>query len=100
MRAWFRDLPIRRKLALITLTSSALALVLAAGGFFLWDISQLRRDISRDMLAQGRTIAENSTAALSFADPKTAGEQLAVLEIHAYVETACMYSTDGQLFAT
>jgi signal transduction histidine kinase len=100
MRAWFRNLSIRRMLAVITLTSIALALVLATGGFFTWDVLQYRREIGRDLRAQARTISENSTASLSFADPKTAGETLAVLEIHPYVESACMYSADGQLFAT
>ena len=36
----FRDLPIRRKLLLMTFASSAVALLFASSGFLLWDIYQ------------------------------------------------------------
>jgi signal transduction histidine kinase/CheY-like chemotaxis protein len=100
MRHWFRDLPIRRKLALMTLASSVIALVFAAGGILAWDVVQYRREIARDLTAQARTIGENSTASITFEDPRSAGETLAVLEIHPNVEYACMFRTDGSLFAT
>jgi signal transduction histidine kinase/CheY-like chemotaxis protein len=100
MRHWFRDLPIRRKLALITLASSVIALVFAGAGVFAWDIVQFRREIARDLSAQARTISENSTAAITFEDAQSAGETLAVLEIHPNVEYACMFRADGSLFAT
>jgi signal transduction histidine kinase/CheY-like chemotaxis protein len=100
MRHWFRDLPIRRKLALMTLASSVIALVFAAAGIFTWDVIQYRREIARDLTAQARTIGENSTASITFEDPRSAGETLAVLEIHPNVEYACMFRADGSLFAT
>ena len=100
MRHWFRDLPIRRKLALMTLASSVIALVFAAVGIFTWDVIQYRREITRDITAQARTIGENSTASITFEDPRAAGETLAVLEIHPNVEYACMFRADGSLFAT
>ena len=100
MRLWFRDLPIRRKLALMTLASSVIALVFAAVGILSWDVVQYRREIARDLTAQARTIGENSTASITFEDPKSAGETLAVLEIHPNVEYACMFRSDGSLFAS
>ena len=100
MRKRFRDQPIRRKLALMTLASSVIALVFAGAGMFTWDIVQYRREISRDLSAQARTIGENSTAAITFEDPRSAGETLAVLEIHPNVEYACMFRADGSPFAT
>ena len=100
MRHWFRDLPIRRKLVLMTLASSVIALVFAGVGVFAWDVVQYRREITRDLTAQARTIAENSTASITFEDPRSAGETLAVLEIHPNVEYACMFRADGSLFAT
>ena len=100
MRHWFRDLPIRRKLALTTLASSVIALVFAGVGVFTWDILQFRREIARDLTSLARTIGENSTAAITFEDPRSAGETLAVLEIHPNVEFACMFRADGSLFAT
>ena len=100
MRHWFRDQPIRRKLALMTLASSVIALVFAGAGVFALDVVQDRREITRDLTAQARTIGENSTAAITFEDPRSAGETLAVLEIHPNVEYACIFRADGSLFAT
>jgi signal transduction histidine kinase/CheY-like chemotaxis protein len=100
MRHWFRDQPIRRKLALMTLASSVIALVFAAVGILAWDVVQYRREVARDLTAQARTIGENSTASITFEDPRSAGETLAVLEIHPNVEYACMFRSDGSLFAT
>jgi signal transduction histidine kinase/CheY-like chemotaxis protein len=100
MTARFRDVPIRRKLVLMTLASSAIALLLAGGGFFAWDILQYQRTIQQDLTAQARIIGENSTAPLSFGDSTAAGETLAVLELQPNVEMACIYTMDGQLFAT
>jgi signal transduction histidine kinase/ActR/RegA family two-component response regulator len=95
-----RDLPIRRKLARLTLAPTIIALLFASIGFFAWDVVQFRNEIERDLLAQARTISENSTAAISFEDPATAGETLAVLEIHPNVRQACMYVEGERLFAT
>ena len=100
MRYWFRDLPIRRKLALMTLASSVIALVFAGVGVFTWDVLQYRREIARDLEALARTLGENSTASITFEDPRAAGDTLAVLEIHPNVEYACMFRADGSLFAT
>jgi signal transduction histidine kinase/ActR/RegA family two-component response regulator len=94
----FRDLPIRRKLLLMTLAPAAAALVLASAGFLTWDLAQLRREISRDSLAQARILAENSGAALSFDDDRVARETLAVLEIRPNVRFACLYDIEGVLF--
>ena len=64
------------------------------------DPVQYRREITRDLRAQARTIGENSTAAITFEDPRSAGETLAVLEIHPNVVYACMFRSNGPLFST
>ncbi len=53
----FGNLSIRRKLLLMTLASSAGALVLASAGFLTWDVLQYRTEIGNDALAQARLIA-------------------------------------------
>lgn len=65
----FRDLPIRRKLLLLTLASSATALALASGGFLAWDIAQFRSDLVQDLDAQAAIVADNSAAPPPFATP-------------------------------
>ena len=94
----FRDLPIRRKLLLMTLASSAAALVLAAAGFLTWDIVQRRREIVADVQVQGRLIADESAAPLFFNDPRVARETLDALEVRPRVEVGCLYTAAGALF--
>ena len=71
----FRDLPIRRKLLLMTLASSAAALVLAASGFLVWDIVHRRAEILADVRLESRLIADESAAPISFNDQAVARER-------------------------
>ena len=95
----FRDLPIRRKLLLATLTSTSAALVLATGGFLAWDIAQFRSAVRQEMTAQSVILAENSGAPLTFADDRVAHEILAALNVRPHVEMACLYAGASALFA-
>ena len=53
----FRDLPIRRKLVIMTLASTAVALLLASGGFLVWDVLTFRAEIQRDINKTDKAIA-------------------------------------------
>ena len=94
----FRDLPIRRKLLLMTLGPSAVGVILAGLGFLAWDVIELRREIRQDVLAQARIVSENSSAAMSFLDARAARENLTVLEIRPRIQFACLYDPAGMLF--
>ena len=96
----FRDLPIRRKLLLLTLASSATALALASGGFLTWDITQFRTDLVQDIDAQATIVADNSAAPLAFRDVRAATETLAVMRLRPRVSAACLYDAQGQAFAS
>ena len=96
----FRDLPLRQKLLLTTLVTSAAALVLASGGFLAWDIVQARSEARSDIQAQARLVADISEAALTFQDHRAAGETLAILRLRPRVVMSCLYDAAGQLFAT
>ena len=98
--SWFSRLPIRRKLLVMTLASSATALGLAALGFIAWDITQFRTSIRQDVSAQASIVAENSVAPLTFADEQAAGETLAILRLRPRVASACLYDGNGRPFAT
>jgi signal transduction histidine kinase/ActR/RegA family two-component response regulator len=96
----FRDLPIRRKLLLMSLTSTAAALVLASSGFLTWDIIRFRSDLRRDLAAHSLVLAENSGATLTFNDERVAGEILRVLQLRPGVEMACLYRAPGEIFTS
>ena len=95
----FRDQPIGRKLLILTLASSATALVLSSGGFLAWDITQFRQELQQDLDAQAAIVAENSAAPLTFNDTQAAGETLSVMRLRPRVIMACLYK-GGRLFAT
>jgi signal transduction histidine kinase/ActR/RegA family two-component response regulator len=100
MPRWFRDLPIRRKLIVMTVASTAVALLLASGGFLAWDVLTFRAEIARDLTVQARILSENSAPAMVFGDEQAAGETIAALELRPRVVTACLYAGDGRVFAT
>jgi signal transduction histidine kinase/ActR/RegA family two-component response regulator len=99
-RPRFRDLPIRRKLVIMTLASTAVALLIASGGFLVWDVLTFRAEIQRDINSQVRIIAENAAPALVFNDEQAAGETLAALKLRPRVLMGCLYNQDARLFAT
>jgi signal transduction histidine kinase len=96
----FRDLPIRRKLLIMTLVVSTAAVLVAEVGFVAYDIVRTHAEINRDMNAQARIVAENSAAPLAFSDDVAAGETLAVLELRPQVSMACLFTADDRLLAT
>jgi signal transduction histidine kinase/ActR/RegA family two-component response regulator len=98
--AHFRDLPIRRKLRLTTVTSTTAGLALASGGFASWDMTQFRSAVRQDMTAQSVIIAENSGAALTFGDDRVAGGILTTLRLRPHVDMACLYGSAGVLFTS
>ena len=98
--ATFRELPIRRKLLLSTLMSTAVALVLATGGFLAWDVAQFRSAVRQDMTAQSVILAQNSGAPLTFGDERVARDILAALDVRPHVDTACLYAGSDSLFTS
>ncbi len=97
---WYLDLSIRRKVQSIVMVTSAVALLVASVVFTLYDRSTFLRAKTQDLSALAKIIGSNSTAALSFADAKSAREILAALRAKPNVTHACIYDKDGRIFAT
>jgi signal transduction histidine kinase/CheY-like chemotaxis protein len=95
----FRDLPIRHKLLLMSLVSSAAAVVLVSGGILVWDTMRFRDDVEQDVRAQAQLLAETAAPAMQFDDPKVATENLSPLRLRPRVEMACLYTDTGAMFA-
>src|SRR5204863_7341537 len=75
---------------------TALAICLPLG---LFDFLTLRRGMVRDVTTLADVLARNSTAALSFGDTKAAAEVLQAAQAETSVTAACIYTSDGTLFA-
>ncbi len=99
MRA-LRDIPIRRKLTIISLLTSAVALGLACGALVVYEQLTFRRTLTRDLSILATMLGANSAADLSFNDTRSAAQTLGGLRAQPHVIAACLYNAEGQVFAT
>jgi two-component system, sensor histidine kinase and response regulator len=95
----FRDLPIRRKLALLVLSSSVLAVISACCGFAIYERQAYRANTVSELTALAETLGANTAASLAFNDPKTAQEVLVALKADHNVLSASLFDDHGKLFA-
>src|SRR5271166_4822085 len=95
----FGDIPIKQKLMVITMATTAVAVLLAAIGIVGFDTFLFRRSLTRDLSALSRIIGDNSTAALAFNDPRAATETLSALRVRPHVVAACIYRLDRTMLA-
>jgi PAS domain S-box-containing protein len=96
----FNDRPIRQKLAIIIIATTASALMLAGSGIIVADSFLFQSYVQRDLSALARIVADNSSAAVSFNDPNTGADTLGSLRARSHVESACIYRADGSKLAT
>src|SRR5215213_2578311 len=92
-----RDLSLKRKVMLIVMLTSSLALLLASAGFLAYDLSVFRERMSRDLIAQAEIIGVNSTASLISRDRKATTAILDALHSKDEIVAAAFYGADGKL---
>ena len=97
---WSEDLSIRTKLLGIVMVACGATLVLVAVLFTLYDRATFLREKKQDLIAAARMIGSNSTAALSAHDIRLAREVMNALQAKEHVVSACIYDSDGTIFAT
>ncbi len=97
--SFFHALPIRRKLTLLILviTGTALLLFSALSGFN--QIRLLRRSMLDNLNILAESIADLSTAAISFNSGATANQILTTLKADPDIELAVIYTEDKVAFA-
>ena len=94
------NLPIKRKLTVISMVTIALALLIACTAFIVNEQITFKRDITRDLGITARIIGFNSASALSFNDSESAVQTLQGLAAHPHVIRGCVYDAEGNVFAT
>ncbi len=99
MKQWFADLPVQRKLQVVMMLTTGVALVLACGLFLLLEYAGFRRNLSQSIDAVARVTANNSSAAIAFEDEADARETLEALRAEPQILVAGLYAADGTLFA-
>jgi PAS domain S-box-containing protein len=90
---------ISKKLTLMNVLVSAVALLLASGGFCAYDLYSFRIALVRNVSIQAQIIGDNTVSALLFNDPHAAENTLSALRANPNLMYAQIYTRDGQPFA-
>src|SRR4051794_14037654 len=98
--ALLRATSIQRKLTVLVMLTTSVALLLAALQFIINDVRDYRRRVLADLEILARIIGENCTSAIQFEDAKSAIDTLAALEAKTHVLRAAVYNRDGKLFGS
>ena len=99
MKRLFRDAPIKRKLTLITVVTSGIALLLFVSIFVPTEVLSYRSAMVANLSTLAGVIGANSTAALAFKDPDAAEDTLAALAAEPHVIDAYVLDAAGAVFA-
>ena len=81
------------------MSASTFALLVACAAFVGYEVVSFRRDLVQDLASLADVVGQNSTAALSFDDPRSAEENLRALAASPHVEAATLYLKDGRRLA-
>ena len=94
-----RDASLRRKLTVIVMITSLVALAMAATGFVLYDRISFRNGLVNERSLLADMVGATSMAALAFKDQVEGQEILKALRVEPHVTNACIYDTRGEPFA-
>ena len=98
MRA-FRNLPIQKKMLVMTLLICGAVLWIAIAALFIFQILNFRSNFQRDTATLAVIIADHSTAAMAYNDESAAKEIVEALHAKPNVMSASLVQTNGLLLA-
>ena len=94
-----RDVPIQRKLTIISMLTSGLALLVAGLAFGAYEQVVFRGSMVDRLSITASMVADNSAAALTFNDPASAAATLKSLGADPHIVGAAIYDEKGKAFA-
>ena len=95
-----RNLSLKRKLTLVAMLTSTIAVVLSSASFLIYDLVSFRNLLRQDLTTQAEIVAYNSAAALAFNDAASANVTLSALRAKGDVVAAVLYTGDRRVFAS
>src|SRR5579872_736394 len=98
-RMRFRDFSMQRKLMILMMLASSVALVFVCAVLLGYDVITAKQDKAAHLSSLAQIIADNSKAALSFGDRNAASEVLSTLKAESHITAACIYDNQGKVFA-
>jgi signal transduction histidine kinase/CheY-like chemotaxis protein len=90
---------LRHKLLVTMLLATGVAVLVALAAMIGYDLRAYHQSWLADVDAQGELLGRTTAAALTFDDPKTARDNLALLRFQPKVRAAAIYDKNGRLFA-
>src|SRR5579864_1026988 len=99
MTAWFQDLPVRRKLAVLMVALGTIVVALSSATLWIFKSIDLRETAVAEISTLAETMSSNTTAALTFQDRRAAEETLTALRADQRILLAAVFDKDGSLFA-
>jgi len=94
-----QNLSVKRKLTLITMLTSTVALLLCSASLLIYDLVSFRQLLAQDLATQAEIIGYNSAAAMAFKDEMAATATLSTLQAKEDIVAAALYTPDGKIFA-
>jgi signal transduction histidine kinase/ActR/RegA family two-component response regulator len=91
---------VRGKLILMAVSTTFVALLVAAITMLLFDVRAFQRYWVDDLITQADIMASVTAPAIAFNDAKAAQQNLAVLRVRPQILAAAVYTTNGTLFAS
>ncbi len=95
----FKDLPLRKKIMTITVISTSFSLLMACLFFVFYERVTYPQIRLKTLSAWVQILGDDSTAALTFNDAKTAGEMLQSLKANPDILLSCLYDSKDRIFA-
>ncbi|MDB6170476.1 MAG: rpfC 5 [Verrucomicrobia bacterium] len=92
----FDRMPLRWRLTLLITSVCAVTLVIAFGGYLVWEWSKIKTSFADRVEATSRILVDNTTAVLS-RDPKATNFNLTTLEGDPTIVAAAIYGADNAL---
>jgi PAS domain S-box-containing protein len=94
-----RRTSIKRKQMMVIMLTSIVALLLACGGFAIFEVVTYRKSMVKSLSTLAELVANNSSAALEFGDRNDAEKTVRFIGTEPSVEAAWILSRDGRIFA-
>jgi signal transduction histidine kinase/CheY-like chemotaxis protein len=95
----FRNLSIRRKLSVIVMTTTAIALLLASVALLLWDQHTSKQRLVNDVKIAAESLAINANAAIAFGDAAGAKDIMSALRARQNIVAARVFDSEGKALA-
>ena len=90
---------VRRKLLIVALITTAIALLVAGVSLLTRDLTAYREGLISDLQTETSILALSTGPALAFDDRRTASRNVAALGARPAVLAAAIYTTDGRVYA-